>query len=83
MRGRAGDLRRRGERGARAAATGPWWRRWPWRRRRRGLFTAADTNKDGCADAATSCKGTFDKWFTDWDSGKTGALTQDQTCRRT
>ena len=77
MRGRAGDLRRRGNGvraqqppapgggGGRGGGVGG------------GLFTAADTNEDG-ALTRDELKGTFDKWFTDWDTGKTGALTQDQ-----
>ena len=42
-----------------------------------GLFTAADTNKDGSV-TREELKATFDTWFTTWDSGKTGALTEDQ-----
>ena len=39
------------------------------------LFTLIDTNKDG-AVTRDEMKATFDKWFTDWDSAKAGALTQ-------
>jgi len=42
-----------------------------------GLFTAADINKDG-AVTRDELKATFDKWFTDWDSSKSGSLTQEQ-----
>jgi type 1 glutamine amidotransferase len=42
-----------------------------------GLFVAADTNKDGSL-TREELKATFDTWFTTWDSGKTGALTEDQ-----
>jgi type 1 glutamine amidotransferase len=42
-----------------------------------GLFTAVDTNKDA-AVTKDEMKATFDRWFTEWDSTKTGALTQDQ-----
>ena len=39
------------------------------------LFTLIDANKDG-AVTRDEMKATFDKWFTDWDSAKAGALTQ-------
>jgi type 1 glutamine amidotransferase len=42
-----------------------------------GLFTATDTNKDG-AVTRDEMKATFDRWFTEWDSAKAGALTQEQ-----
>ena len=41
------------------------------------LFTLIDANKDG-AVTRDEMKATFDKWFTDWDSAKSGALTQEQ-----
>jgi Ca2+-binding EF-hand superfamily protein len=40
-----------------------------------GLFTAADTDKDGSL-TRTELKGTFAKWFTDWDADKSGSLTE-------
>ena len=42
-----------------------------------GLFTAADTDKDGSLTRA-ELKGTFEKWFAEWDSDKGGALTEDK-----
>jgi type 1 glutamine amidotransferase len=42
-----------------------------------GLFTAVDANKDGSV-TRDELKATFDKWFSDWDTGRTGALTQEQ-----
>jgi type 1 glutamine amidotransferase len=42
-----------------------------------GLFTALDTNKDG-AVARDEMKAAFEKWYTDWDSAKSNALTQEQ-----
>jgi type 1 glutamine amidotransferase len=41
------------------------------------LFTAVDANKDGSV-TREELKGSFDTWFTTWDTTKTGALTQDQ-----
>jgi type 1 glutamine amidotransferase len=41
------------------------------------LFTLVDTNKDG-AVSREELKGTFDKWYTDWDKAKTNALTLEQ-----
>ncbi len=41
------------------------------------MFSAVDADKDG-AVTRDEMKTTFDKWFTEWDSGKTGALTQEQ-----
>ena len=41
------------------------------------IFTAVDANKDG-AVTRDEMKATFDKWFTEWDSAKAGALTQEQ-----
>src|SRR2546430_9584996 len=38
-----------------------------------GIFTAADTDKDGSLTRA-ELKGTFEKWFAEWDSGKRGSL---------
>ena len=42
-----------------------------------GLFTAADADKDGSL-TREELKNTFAKWFADWDSTKSGSLTQDQ-----
>jgi outer membrane protein assembly factor BamB len=42
-----------------------------------GLFTAADSDKDGTLTRA-ELKATFDKWFTEWDKDKSGFLSQDQ-----
>jgi len=42
-----------------------------------GLFTAADANKDGSLTRA-EFKSTFQKWFTEWDSDKSGSLNEDQ-----
>jgi hypothetical protein len=42
-----------------------------------GLFTAADANKDGSLTRA-ELKSTFQKWFTEWDSDKSGSLNEDQ-----
>ena len=41
------------------------------------IFTVVDANKDG-AVTRDEMKSTFDKWFTEWDSAKTGLLTQEQ-----
>jgi type 1 glutamine amidotransferase len=41
------------------------------------IFTVVDANKDG-AVTRDELKATFDRWFTEWDSAKTGALTQEQ-----
>jgi type 1 glutamine amidotransferase len=41
------------------------------------IFTVVDANKDG-AVTRDEMKATFDKWFTEWDSAKTGGLTQEQ-----
>jgi len=41
------------------------------------LFIAVDANKDG-AVTRDEIKATFDRWFTEWDSAKAGALTQEQ-----
>ncbi len=41
------------------------------------VFTAVDANKDG-AVTRDEMKSTFDSWFTQWDSAKAGALTQEQ-----
>ena len=41
------------------------------------LFTAVDANKDA-AVTKDELKTAFDKWFTEWDSEKAGALTQEQ-----
>jgi len=42
-----------------------------------GLFGAADSDKDGSLTLA-ELKGTFEKWATDWDSEKSGALSEDK-----
>jgi len=42
-----------------------------------GLFTALDTNKDA-AVTRDEMKAAFDKWYTDWDTAKSNALTQEQ-----
>jgi len=42
-----------------------------------GLFDAADSDKDGSLTLA-ELKGTFAKWATDWDSEKSGALSEDK-----
>jgi type 1 glutamine amidotransferase len=42
-----------------------------------GLFTAVDADKDG-AVTRDEMKATFDRWFTEWDTAKAGALTQEQ-----
>ncbi len=41
-----------------------------------GLFAAADADKDGSL-AREELKGTFAKWFTEWDSEKTGQLNEE------
>ena len=40
------------------------------------LFGATDTDKDALLTRA-ELKDTFGKWFSDWDTGKRGALTED------
>jgi type 1 glutamine amidotransferase len=42
-----------------------------------GVFTAADVNKDG-AITRDELKSTFDKWYAEWDSARTGSVTQEQ-----
>jgi outer membrane protein assembly factor BamB len=42
-----------------------------------GLFTAADTDKDGSLTRA-ELKATFEKWYADWDSDKSGFLNEDK-----
>ena len=42
-----------------------------------GLFNAADADKDGSLTRA-ELMSTFDKWFADWDSDKSGALTEEK-----
>ncbi len=61
----------------RAGPAGSWW--WRGGRGNAGpaIFTAVDANKDG-AVTRDEMKSTFDKWFTEWDSAKTGPLTQEQ-----
>ncbi|HET7219731.1 MAG TPA: ThuA domain-containing protein [Vicinamibacterales bacterium] len=41
------------------------------------FFTAVDTNKDA-AVTKDEMKGAFDKWYTDWDTAKSNALTGEQ-----
>jgi type 1 glutamine amidotransferase len=41
------------------------------------FFAAVDTNKDG-AVTREEMKAAFGKWYTDWDTAKSNALTQDQ-----
>jgi type 1 glutamine amidotransferase len=41
------------------------------------LFTAVDVNKDG-AVSRDEFTGAFDKWFTEWDTAKSGSLTAAQ-----
>jgi type 1 glutamine amidotransferase len=42
-----------------------------------GLFLAVDNNKDG-AITRDELKGSFDKWYAEWDSARSGSVTQDQ-----
>src|SRR5205823_4454217 len=42
-----------------------------------GFFTAADTDKDGSLTRA-ELKGTFEKWFAEWDSEKSGSITEEK-----
>jgi type 1 glutamine amidotransferase len=42
-----------------------------------GLFTLLDANKDG-AVTRDELKGAFERWFTEWDTDKSGSLTQEQ-----
>jgi hypothetical protein len=42
-----------------------------------GLFSAADTDKDGSL-TRDELKATFAKWFAAWDTGKSGALDEDK-----
>jgi type 1 glutamine amidotransferase len=42
-----------------------------------GLFTAIDGNKDG-AVTSDEMKAAFDRWYTEWDTAKSNALTQEQ-----
>jgi type 1 glutamine amidotransferase len=42
-----------------------------------GLFTALDANKDA-AVTRDEMKTAFDKWYTEWDTAKSNALTQEQ-----
>jgi type 1 glutamine amidotransferase len=41
------------------------------------IFTVVDANKDG-AVTRDEMRATFEKWFTEWDTAKTGFLTQEQ-----
>ncbi len=41
------------------------------------LFTAADADKDGTITRA-ELKGTFEKWFSEWDSDKSGTLDEEK-----
>ncbi len=42
-----------------------------------GLFTAADNDKDGSLTRG-ELKGTFSKWFAQWDTDKSGLLNEDK-----
>ena len=42
-----------------------------------GFFTAIDTNRDG-AVTRDEMRGTFERWFTEWDAAKAGTLSQEQ-----
>jgi type 1 glutamine amidotransferase len=42
-----------------------------------GFFTAIDTDKDGAVTKA-EMRATFERWFGQWDSANSGALTQEQ-----
>jgi type 1 glutamine amidotransferase len=42
-----------------------------------GIFTAADSNKDG-ALTRDELKATFDKWYMAWDTTSAGSVTQEQ-----
>src|SRR5688572_15676298 len=42
-----------------------------------GFFTAIDTDKDG-AVTKVEMRATFERWFGEWDSANSGALTQEQ-----
>jgi type 1 glutamine amidotransferase len=42
-----------------------------------GFFTALDTDKDGSLTKA-EMRATFDRWFGQWDTANSGALTQEQ-----
>ena len=42
-----------------------------------GFFTAIDTDKDGSVTRA-EMKATFARWYGDWDSAKSGSLTEDK-----
>jgi hypothetical protein len=41
-----------------------------------GLFTAADSDKDGSV-TRSELRSTFEKWFAEWDSEKSGALNEE------
>src|SRR5688500_13445242 len=41
-----------------------------------GFFTAVDADKDGGVTRA-EMRSTFERWFTEWDSAKTGSLSQE------
>ena len=41
------------------------------------LFVLVDTNKDGSV-TRDEFKSSFDNWFTQWDGGRTGSVTQEQ-----
>jgi hypothetical protein len=41
-----------------------------------GLFAATDTDKDGSL-TRSEFKGTFENWFTKWDTNKTGTLSEE------
>jgi Ca2+-binding EF-hand superfamily protein len=42
-----------------------------------GFFTSGDTNKDGLLTRA-ELKGTFEKWFVQWDADKSGAINEEK-----
>jgi type 1 glutamine amidotransferase len=42
-----------------------------------GFFTAVDANKDG-STTRDEMRSTFERWFTEWDTAKTGTLGQEQ-----
>src|SRR2546425_1673970 len=42
-----------------------------------GIFTAADADKDGSL-TRSELKSTFERWFAEWDSDKSGSLNEDK-----
>jgi type 1 glutamine amidotransferase len=61
----AGQAQGRGGGGGRGGGASPF------------IFALTDTSKDGFV-TRDEMKSTFDKWFTEWDTAKAGALTQEQ-----